>query len=62
MILMDFKGEILWLTHIAESGEKYYITSDSHRDMYYLWHDRDGVPTKTWYKADDPTDLYRHCV
>lgn len=59
---MDFNGEILWLTHITEKGEKYYITSDSHRDMYNLWHDRDGVPTKTWYKADDPTELYQYCV
>ena len=59
---MDFKGETLWLTHIAESGNKYYITSDSHRDMYYLWHDREGVQTKTWYKAEDPTELYQYCV
>ena len=59
---MDFHGETLWLIHITENGDKYYITSDSHRDMYFLWHDKDGVPSKTWFKAEDPTELYPHCV
>ena len=31
------KNEILWLTQLTESGEKFFITSDKIRSVYTLW-------------------------
>lgn len=52
-----FNNEILWVTVILKSGAVYKITSDTHRDNYYLYKN----DKKTKYSADDPEQLYKHC-
>ena len=54
--------EIFWMNYMVDGRIKYVITSDMLRRWYYLYSvDRHGKCTKTKYKADNPTELYRHC-
>ena len=56
------KGETVCLTYKIDGKPKYYITSTTLRDVYYLY---ESVPAdtikiiKTKYKADNPVDLYK---
>lgn len=50
------KDYYLWLTHVTESGQVWYITSDILRTEYQLWKDK----KKTKHKSEIPTDLYKY--
>lgn len=50
------KNYYLWLTHVTESGQVWYITSDILRTEYQLWKGN----KKTKYKNENPTDLYKY--
>lgn len=53
------KGETVCLTYKIDGKPKYYITSTALRDVYYLYEVINNTITKTKYKADNPTDLYK---
>ena len=57
---MISKSEILWLTQTTSTNKTYLITSNQQRDTYYLYEVIDGKPTKTKYKASDPTVLDKY--
>jgi len=52
-----YNNEFLWVTITAESGAVYRITSESHRDEYFLYKN----DKKTKYSSDDPEKLYKYC-
>lgn len=54
------KSEILWLTQITSTNKTYLITSNQQRDTYFLYEAINGKPTKTKYKASDPTGLDKY--
>ena len=49
------KNEILWVTH-KKGNKTYYITSDKHRDNYYIYVLKDGQEIKLG-KSKNPVDL-----
>jgi len=57
---MISKSEILWVTQNTSANKTYLITSNQQRDTYYLYEVIDGKPTKTKYKASDPTGLDKY--
>lgn len=57
---MISKSEILWVTQTTSTNKTYLITSNQQRDTYYLYEVIDGKPTKTKYKAPDPTGLDKY--
>ncbi|HOE39712.1 MAG TPA: hypothetical protein PLY69_09040 [Bacteroidales bacterium] len=57
---MISKSEILWVTQNTSTNKTYLITSNQQRDTYYLYEVIDGKPTKTKYKASDPTGLDKY--
>lgn len=55
-------SELFWVDYKIDGRTKFVITSDMVRKWYYLYSvDRNGKCTKTKHKAQDPTELYRHC-
>lgn len=53
------KGETVCLTYKIDGNPKYYITSTTLRDIYYLYEVINDTITKTKHKANNPTDLYK---
>lgn len=52
-------NEILWVTFLADGVAHHIITSDQHRDMYYLYKvDAKGNLKRTKYQNSDPTKLH----
>ena len=45
---------LLWLTHISETGQVWYITSNAIRTKYQLWKGK----KKTKWESDNPLSLY----
>lgn len=62
----NYKGikskEIIWVTYFTiEEVPAYCITSDLHRDMYYLYElDKTNSWVKTKYKSDNPLDFTKY--
>ena len=54
------KSEILWLTQTTSTNKIYLTTSNKQRDTYFLYEVINGKPTKTKYKASDPTGLDKY--
>lgn len=54
------KSEILWLTHTTSTNRIYLVTSNKTRDTYFLYEVINSKPTKTKYKASDPTELDKY--
>ena len=54
------KGELLWESICKKDGSvAYLITSDSRRDVYYLYHvNKDGT-TQRIGKGKNPPDLHK---
>ena len=48
--------ETIWVTSVRSNGTKFYTTSKSARDMYYLYKEEDGVVTKI-SKAKNPLEF-----
>lgn len=51
-------NEILWVTFLTDDVPHHIITSNLHRDMYYLYKvDAKGNLKRTKYQSSDPTNL-----
>lgn len=55
-----FDKEIIWLTYLVDNQPKYYVTSTTLRDMYYLYKNVENTISKTKYKSQNPIDLYKY--
>lgn len=55
------ENEICWLRYYGVDGcIKNIITSDKHRDNYYLYDIINNIPTKTKYVAKTPTEFEKY--
>ena len=53
------KNEIVWVVYMQDEVITYMITSNVLRTEYYLYKVENGIPKKTKYKSEDPTELER---
>lgn len=54
-------SEILWETIIRENGDKYVITSNKERTLYYIY-SFDGKEYTKIDKAKTPPELMKHTL
>lgn len=54
------KNEILWVQYLVKGNPKYVITSNKHRNIYYLHEVVDGNLIKTRHKNKDPAELEKY--
>lgn len=55
------ENEICWLRYYSIDGSmKNIITSDKHRDNYYLYNVINNIPTKTKHIANTPTEFDKY--
>ncbi len=53
------KNEMVWVVYMQDEIITYMITSNALRTEYYLYKVENGIPKKTKYKSEYPTELER---
>lgn len=59
MVIKTPKNEMVWVVYMQDEVITHMITSNALRTEYYLYKVENGIPKKTKFKSEDPTELER---